>query len=457
MAALYTHMAHAMAGHGQVVGIVGAHGMGKSRLLAEFRHSLAGQPVTYVAGQCQSYGHHTPYFPLLALLRQWWGIAEGDSHVVRTVKSREGLHQAGLRPDDWTPAVLHILGGAAGMVLETARSPQEVRGRTFAVLHRLFMQSSRQQPLVVAVENLHWIDATSEEYLTALVERLSGVRLLLLVTYRPGYRPPWQTVSSVTQLALAPLTPADSWEVVRAMSGGAPLAPAVEAQIVATAQGNPFFLQELAWALTENNADALPLVVPDTIQAALMARIDRLPPATKRLLQTAAVIGREVPLSLLHAVVDLPADTMYQHLRHLQASELLYESRLAPEQVYTFTHQLTQEVAYQSLLRRTRRQLHAQIAQLLATRFTATGEMPPELLASHYTAAGRGAQALPYWIQAGRQAIRRAAHVEAREHLTRGLAALQTLPASPECSEHELTLQLLLGATQSRRRRTLPL
>jgi transcriptional regulator with AAA-type ATPase domain len=457
LATLHTHLMHVLAGHGQVVGLVGAHGMGKSRLLAEFRHSLAGQPVTYLAGQCQSYGSHTPSLPLLALLRQWWGITEGESLAARTTKVREGLSQAGLQPDDWASDMLQFLDGPDVMIPETERRPQELRARTFAALHHLFGQSSQRQPLVVVVENLHWIDPTSEEYLTALVERLSGVRLLLLVTYRPGYRPPWQAASIATQLALAPLTPADSREVVRAVRRGLPLSPAVEAQIVATAQGNPFFLEELTQAVLEQDADAATLVVPDTIQAALLARLDRLPPAAKQLLQTLAVLGREVPLSLLRAVVTLSDDAMHQHLRHLQSSELLYESRLAPEPVYTFTHQLIQEVAYQSLLRRTRRRLHAQIAQLLATQFADMGGLPPELLASHYTAAGRSAQAVPYWIQAGRQAIRRAAHVEASVHLTRGLAALQTLPASPQRTEHELTLQLLLGTIQGRRQRTLPL
>jgi DNA-binding winged helix-turn-helix (wHTH) protein/class 3 adenylate cyclase len=457
LAALHTHLTHVLAGHGQVVGLVGAHGMGKSRLLAEFRHSLAAHPVTYLAGPCQSYGGYTPYFPLLALLRQWWGILEGDSPTARTARVRDGLQKIGLRPDDWAPAVLQLLDGPAEPVPEPEPSPQALRAQTFATLHQIFVQGSQHQPLVVEVENLHWIDATSEEYLTALVERLGGLRLLLLVTYRPGYRPPWQAASITTQLALAPLTPADSQEVVRAVRRGAPLAPVVEAQIVATGQGNPFFLEELTRAVAEQDTDAPTLVVPDTIQAVLMARIDRLPAAAKRLLQTAAVIGREVPLSLLRAVVALPEDAMQQSLRHLQASELLYESRLAPEQVYTFTHSLTQEVAYQSLLRRTRQQLHAQIAQLLTTRFARTGGMPPELLASHYSAAGHHAQALPYWIEAGRHAIRRAASVEARAHLTHGLAALQTLPASPERTEHELTLQLLLSTTRVRRRRTIPL
>jgi predicted ATPase/class 3 adenylate cyclase len=457
LAALHTHLTHAMAGHGVVVGLVGVHGMGKSRLLAEFRHSLAGCPVTFLTGQCQSYGSHTPYLPLLAMLRQWWGLLEGDSLAARTAKVRAGLHQAGLQPDDGAPDMLQVLDGPAELGPETERRPQELRARTFAALHQLFVQSSQHQPLVLAVENLHWIDATSEEYLTTLVERLNGVRLLLLVTYRPGYRPPWQAASIATQLALAPLTLTASRELVRAVGCESPLAPAVEAQIVAKAQGNPFFLEELIRTVIAQDANAPTLVVPDTIQAALMARIDRLPPATKRLLQTAAVIGRDVPWSLLRAVVNLPEDAMHQHLRHLQASELLYESHLLSERVYTFTHQLTQEVVYQSLLRRTRQQLHTRIAELLATRCVATSELPPELLASHYTAAGRNVQALPYWIQAGHQAIRRAAHVEAREHLSQGLTALQTLPVSPERTEHELTLQLLLSTTRSKRRRTIPL
>ena len=222
LATLHTCLAHAEAGHGQVVGIAGPAGMGKTRLLEEFRHSLADRTLRYLAGRCQSYGQATPYFPLRELVRQWCQATDADDATACTAKVQASLEALGLAPDTWAEPLLHLLGVSLSPDVEAGISPQAWRRRTFAVLHQLIEQSP-QQPCVVVIENLHWIDATSEAYLSALVERLSGLRLLLLVTYRPGYQPPWQASSSATQLALAPLTPIESQQVVRAARRGVQL------------------------------------------------------------------------------------------------------------------------------------------------------------------------------------------------------------------------------------------
>jgi predicted ATPase len=228
--------------------------------------------------------------------------------------------------------------------------------------------------------------------------------------------------------------------------------------LIARTQGNPFFLEESVRTLVETGvlvgdrgayrlAQPLDtLQVPATVQALLAARIDRLPPEDKRLLQTAAVIGTEVPLSLLQAIAEVPEAALHRGLAHLQASEFLYETRLFPEQVYTFKHALTQEVAYQSLLASTRQKVHQRIAQVLEAQFPETVAIQPELAAQHYTAAGCPAQAVPYWLRAGQRASGRSANVEAISHCTTGIALLQSLPATPEQSQHALALYLALGA-----------
>src|SRR5262249_55090291 len=240
----------------------------------------------------------------------------------------------------------------------------------------------------------------------------------------------------------------------------APLVPLLIAHI----EGNPFFLEESLRTLVETQAlvgtrgayrlvQALPTIqVPTTVQAVLAARIDHLPPDDKRLLQTAAVIGMDVPLPVLHAVTELPEVAVQHGLADLQAAEFLYETHLFPEVIYTFKHALTRQVASQSLLRRARQEVHRQIAQVLETRFATLAEVQPERLAYHYTEAGLGAQAVAYWQRAGQRAMARSAPVEAISHLTRGLEVLTTMPESPERLQQELDLQILLGAawTQTR-------
>jgi predicted ATPase len=282
--------------------------------------------------------------------------------------------------------------------------------------------------------------------LAALVERLAGMSILVLTTYRPGYRPPWLDKSYVSQVALSRLTPADSRQVVQAVLGTRQIPEGLMRAVLAKADGNPFFLEELARAVVEHDTAQGPVsVVPETVQAVLAARIDRLPPAAKRLLQVAAVIGKDVALSLLQAVAGLPEAELFQQLFQLQAGEFLYESLLEGAPAYTFKHTLTQEVAYQSLLRPVRQQLHGHIAQVLVERFPATAETQPERLAQHYTEAGLAEQALPYWQRAGQQALQRSANLEAVAHLTSGLALLATLPNTPARAQQELDLQLALG------------
>jgi predicted ATPase len=446
MMTLHALLAQVEAGHGQVVGIVGEPGLGKSRLVYEFRRSLGRRRLVYRAGRCLSYGSTTPYLPVLDLLRHHCGITDTDGPEDITAKIHRSLQEVNMAPEMWAPVLLHLLGLEEGTNPPAVLSPEARKARILTTLTQMCLNGSRQRPLILEIEDLHWIDPSSDECLAALVERMAGAPVLVLVTYRPGYRPAWIDRSYVTQVALQPLTSKESLQVVQAvLPTVAPSAPLVP-QLLAKADGNPFFLEELARTVVEQGADAPSSTVPDTVQAVLLARIDRLPATAKRLLQTAAVIGKDVALPLLQAVAEVPEEAMHRDLGHLQAAEFLYETYAPTALAYTFKHALTQEVAYQSLVRRVRQQFHAHIAQALEEQFPEVAETQPELLAQHYTEASFPEQALPYWQRAGQRAIERSADAEAISHLTKGLEILKLLPNTPTRTRQELELQLTLGS-----------
>src|SRR5215475_6808378 len=387
MATLHALLAQVDTGRGQVVGVVGEPGIGKSRLLYEFRQSLDGQRLTYLTGRCLSYGSTTPYLPVLELLRHNCGILETDRAEDIAAKLYRSLKEVDMAPEEWAPVLLPLFGIQEETQQSAALIPEARKARTLVAVTQMCLKGSRPQPLIVEIEDLHWFDASSEECLTALVERMAGAALLVLVTYRPGYRPPWVDKSYVTQVSLQPLTQSDSLRVVQAVLPGAAQTVPLVPQLLAKAEGNPFFLEELARTVAEQGADTSSSTVPNTVQAVLTARIDRLPATAKHLLQAAAVMGKEVALPLLQAVTAVSEEAIHRDLRHLQTAEFLYETYALSAPMYTFKHVLTQEVAYHSLVRRARQQYHERIAQVLEERFPDVVETQPELLAYHYTGA----------------------------------------------------------------------
>ena len=433
-------------GRGQVVGITGEPGIGKSRLLTEFRQWLRRRPVTYLEGYCWSYGWGTPYGPVLAIVRQACGVSEIEPHEVIARQVHQILEELGMVPAAHAPYLLHLLGVQSEPERLSALPAEEFKARIYATLQRLAGHLARRQPLVVAIEDLHWSDATSEALLTSLVEHIAGAPILLVATYRPEYHPAWLDKSYATQLTLQPLTARDSRRLLQEALPAAEVSDTLVQRLLAQADGNPFFVEELGRTVVEHGASSPSLAVPSTIHAVLMARIDRLPPAAKQLLQVAAVIGKDVPISMLEAVAEFSAKALYESLEHLQGAEFLYETQLVPTSVHTFKHVLTQEVAYQSLLPSTRQPYHQRSAQVLTERFPETAAVHPGLLAHHYTEAGMEEQAIPYWQQAGQMALERSANSEAVSHFTKGLHLLKALPVTLEHIQRELTLQLAIGA-----------
>ena len=446
LATLHALLAQVEKGRGQVIGVVGEAGLGKSRLVHEFYRSLGRRRLAYRAGRCLSYASTMPYLPVLDLLRHHCGITDTDGPEDITLKVHRGLHEVDMAPETWAPVLLHLLGLEEETNPLAALSPEARKARILTTLTQMCLNGARHHPLILEVEDLHWIDASSDECLAALIERMAGAPILVLVTYRPGYRPAWIDKSYATQVALQPLTSQDSLRVVQAVLPIVALSTPLVPQLLAKADGNPFFLEELARTVVEQGADATSPTVPDTVQAVLLGRIDRLPATAKRLLQTAAVIGKDVALPLLQAVTEVSEEAMHRDLGYLQAAEFLYETYAPTTLAYTFKHVLTQEVTYQSLVRRVRQQYHERIAQVLEERFPEVAETQPALLAQHYTEAERNAQAIPYWQRAGQRAVERSADVEAISHLTQGLEMLKTLPNTPARTRQELELQLALGS-----------
>ncbi len=445
MAMLDERFAAAMGGQGQVISLVGEPGIGKSRLLAECCRRFQTQGVTCYQGQCLSYGSATPYLPVLDILRQRIGVTAEDAPDIITTKARQCLHDMGVSAEETLPFLLPLLNALSEPERLTALAPPARKERTFAILRQLILHEAQNCPLVVMIDNLHWIDATSEEWLTSLVERLPHARMLLLVTHRPGYQPPWLPQSVATQIALQRLARRESRVVVNAILQTARLPHGRIRDILARANGNPLFLEALAWDVMEHADQGPPLTIPETVQAVIAARIDRLEPTEKRLLQIAATIGTPIAWPVLAAVSELPSEALATHVRHLCLAEFLLETQSIPEPAYMFKHVLIQDVAYQSLVTSTQQHYHQRIAEVIAAEFPDIVQLQPERLAHHYTGAACHAKAVSYWRQAGLRAQAHSAHLEAVSHLTKGIDCLTHVPDTVDRHRHELELQLALA------------
>jgi AAA ATPase domain/Bacterial regulatory protein, Fis family len=364
LALLKSRLESARMGHGQIVGIIGEAGIGKSRLLYEFRQSLRGERVIYLEGHCLSHGTGIPYLPVLQILKHAWRLSDADSPARIKHKVRTGLERLQMEAAESLPYLLHFLG-VKGETDELALlSSDTIRTRTLEILRQLCIYASRQRPLVIAVKDVHWIDAASKA-LGPMVQSLPGFRLLVILTCRAGYQPLWADTSHMTQIALQPVNSEDSLSILGRLLPSAAVSEPVTQLILSKAEGNPFFLEELARTVREQGSLSTTLALPDTVQEVLLARINRLPDQERLVLQSAAVIGKTVALDVLRTIVDLPEQTLSMILGELRAADFLYDSTSGPEIEYSFKHALTHEVAYGSLEVRRRRDLHARIAQAI--------------------------------------------------------------------------------------------
>jgi class 3 adenylate cyclase/tetratricopeptide (TPR) repeat protein len=456
LAAMQQALGRAQASQGQVVAVVGEAGVGKSRLIYECLQAHATPGWRVLESASVSYGKATPYFPVLDLLKRYCHVEEPDD--VRTVRAKVTgqvltLDET-LQPT--LPALLALLDALPSDSPFLQFDPPQRRQRTLEACKRLLLRESQVQPLLLVFEDLHWIDAETQALLDSLVESLPTAPLLLLVNYRPEYQHGWGSKTYYTQVRLDPLPPASADELLQALLGDDPSLAPLKQLLIERTEGNPFFLEESVRTLVETGvlvgapgayrlAQALPTIqVPATVQAVLAARIDRLPPEEKHLLQTAAVIGTEVPLPLLQGIAELPEATLHRGLVHLQAAEFLYETRLFPELEYTFKHALTHEVAYNSLLLERRRGLHARIVAALEALAPDRVAEQAERLAYHALRGEVWDKAVTYCQQAGARAHNRAAFREAVVSFERALQALAHLPEIGDTRVLAIDLRLAL-------------
>ncbi len=428
---------------GQVIDIVGEPGIGKSRLVDEVEAQL-DSGVRFLRTHCLPHGRSSPYLPLAALLRELCAAlsANGDENLEADLADQ--LTLVGLEQPETRALLSQLLGLEHEAGLLERLTPEDKQVQVFDSLHRLVSRVAETHPVVLLVEDLHWIDATSQAWLAEEAVRLSGRPVLLLTTRRPGHAVPWQGLSSATQIALPSLVPDDSRALVRSVPKRTPLSDAGLDAVVTRAQGNPFFLEELAVANAGAESDIRQ--VPDTVQAVIAARIDRLPPTDKRVLRLAAVIGARIPLDLLARVDRLDTGQRRESLRRLQEAELLYERRGAPENIFAFQHALTQDVAYQGLVAKTRRGLHREIADVLGREFSPLVTARPEILARHLTEAGHHREAIAQWHAAGRKAAAQASGIEAVAHYETALGLLDDEPDVDEMAATKVDILVDLGA-----------
>ena len=367
----------ARSGHGQVVAVVGEPGVGKSRLYWEFTHSRRTEGWLILESSSVSYGKATSFLPIVDLLRAYFQIQmQDDAHKIRE-KVTAKLLSLDRALESSLPALLWLLDVLIEDPQWPRLDPPQRRQRTLDGVKRLILRESQVQPLLVLFEDLHWIDAETQALLDSLVESLPAVRVLLLTSYRPEYQHSWSRKTYYRQLNIDPLPPESAEEMLESLLGNDPGLQPLERLLVEWTEGNPFFLEESVRTLVETKAltgergayrlvkAAQSIQIPTTAQAILAARIDRLSAEDKRLLQTASVIGKDVPFALLQRIADETEDAVRRSLASLQAAEFLYEVRLFPDLEYTFKHALTHEVTYGSLLQERRHILHARIVEAL--------------------------------------------------------------------------------------------
>ena len=422
--------------HGQVVGVVGEPGLGKSRLFFEFTHSHRTQGWLILESGSVSYGKATPYLPVIDLLKAYFKIQDRDDQREIREKVTGKLLTLDKSLESTLPAFLALLDVPVDDPMWQALDPSQRRQQTLGAVKRLLLRESQVQPLILLFEDLHWIDSETQAMLESLVESLPTSRLLLLVNYRPEYQHGWANKTYYTQLRLDPLPPESAGEILNSVLGNDHGLQSLKELLIERTEGNPFFLEESVRTLVETKVLAgergnyhlekkvESTQVPATVQAVLAARIDRLPPEEKQLLQSAAVIGKDVPFSLLQAITELSDEELRRGLTHLQAAEFLYETSLFPDLEYTFKHALTHEVAYGSLLHERQRALHARIVEAIETLYPDRLIEQVERLAHHAARGEVWGKALTYLRQAGAKADARSAIREAASYFEQALTAL---------------------------------
>ncbi len=451
IAALQESCEKARSGSGQVVGIVGEAGVGKSRLLLELRDTLLQEDQTCLEGRCLHYGGSMPYLPILDILKSYFHIQEGD----REGNIKQKILNRFVELDEKLTAIPACLHDILSLKVEDEGyprlDPEQKREMTFEAVRDLLIRASQRSPLIVAVEDLHWIDKTSEEFLDYLIGWLPNTPILLMLLHRPEYTHHWGSKSYFTQVSLGQLSTRTSAELVQAILEEGRVVPELKKLILDKAGGNPLFVEELTHSLLENGSihrqedqyvlsrSASEIDVPETIQGIIAARMDRVEENLKRIMQVASVIGREFAYRILEAITEM-REELKASLLNLQGLEFIYEKQLFPELEYIFKHALTQEVAYGSLLLKRRKEIHGKIGQAIEQIYSERLEEYYELLAYHYVRSTDTAKAVEYLTLANKKVVLAYAVEDAKAYFDQAMELLDTLPETGTTREQRISL-----------------
>ena len=452
---LFRRWQQAKSGEGRVVLVSGEPGIGESRLTAALSDKIAGESHTRLRWFCSPYHQDSALYPIIVQLERATGIARDDTAEQSVGKLRAIVDVESGDDFELISELLSLPNSAATLNLSAPRK----REKLFAALLRQLEMLARHCPVVAAFEDVHWIDPTSRELLDLMIDRVRPLPVLLLVTYRPEFRPSWVGQPHVTTQALNRLGGREIETMVRGLAGNLPLGGEVVAEIIERTDGVPLFVEELTKAVLERGdqddrvsgvLSASPveaLAVPATLHASLIARLDRLGPAARDTAQVGAVLGREFGYELIERVAQRPGAELQAVLGQLSDAGLLFCRGAPPHSTYLFKHALVQDAAYITLLRTRRQELHERVAEVLERDFADLAERQPELLAHHLQAARNNQRAVDQWLKAGQRAAQRLAHVEAIAHLERGLGLLAWLPKSAGRDDQEIELRLALGVS----------
>ena len=444
-------------GVGQVVLINGEPGIGKSRLVQALKEQLAERPYVKIESRCSPYYQNSALYPVINHLERLMQFKREDSPKDKLGKLERTLEQYDFSLQEMVPLFASLLSLPLSKDYPPLNlTPQRQKQMILETLLSWLLKDAEQQPVLFIVEDLHWIDPSTLEFLNLVVDKSLTSRILILLTFRPDFHPPWTSRVHLTQITLSRLVQKQVEYMIERLAGGKSLPTEVLRRLIAKTDGIPLFVEELTKMVLESGllreedgqyklTAPLPfLTIPASLQDSLMARLDRLG-TVKEVAQLGATLGREFTYELLQSVSSLDEATLKRGLNRLVEAELLYQSGTIPQAKYSFKHALIQEAAYQSLLKSKRQQYHKRIAKVVEEQFPETTETQPELLAHHYTEAVLIEQAIPYWQKAGERARQRSANMETIGHLTKGLELLSILQDTPERNQKELSLQTTLG------------
>jgi hypothetical protein len=457
IALLLDRWEQAKEGDGQVVLLSGEAGIGKSRIVRMLRDRVATEDPVRLRYQCSPYHTNSALYPIIDQLERAAGFGRDDTSDIKLDKLQALLAQSSsdLAEDILLlAALLSIPTGDRFNSLEM--KPEQQKEKTLGALINQMNGLMKSRPALMILEDIHWVDPTTQELLDLIIEQSQRVSMLVVITHRPVFNAPWGGHPHVTSLTLNRFGRRQSQEMIDTLTGNKPLPKEVLDQILTKTDGVPLFIEELTKAVLEGHllkeekdryvltAPLPPLAIPATLHDSLIARLDRLSPI-KEVAQTAAAIGRDFSYELLSAVSDASDDELDDALTQLAEAELVFRRGTPPQAFYTFKHALVRDAAYESLLKAQRKDLHARIAQVLKERFADLVAVEPEVLAHHYTAAGDIGPAIDSWLAAGERATERSANAEAIAHLRRGLDLITELPEGVERTRRELRLQIAIG------------